>query len=87
MGFEDSIYSSLTYLQNSSELCVDYELFHKDFSNFIEKISTAEIIESKYVKCANYIYPIYADAVTERIEITSGLIKNQYYLSCTIKRK
>lgn len=84
--FKNSIYDNLVYLQNSQEVCINYEGFKNDFSSWISTINTVYIVESQYVDCPNYIYPIYADGVSEKMKIKSGVVSRSFYLTCKIKR-
>jgi len=84
--FKASIYDNLVYLQNSQEICVNYEDYKKDFSSCLNMFDFVNNVESRYVNCPNYIYPIYADEVSEKIQIKSGLIGHSFWLTCNIKR-
>lgn len=85
--FHQAVFDNLIFLQRGHEACIKYEQYKSDLNKYIQKWDIVSIVQSNYVICPNYIYPVYADGVYEKILIHMGYIQSSFCLTCNIKRR
>jgi hypothetical protein len=74
------------YLSDSKEIGINVDDFQKTLDSIESEYSDVSFSQISYEQIENYIFPIYARALSIKAELKKGLVKKDFLLSCQIER-